>query len=79
MHSLFIHSFIYSFISITFSYKCDEFVINDTKTGDVQLVRDTLTEAAERFVCLMHTQFSLLLKIILFVITLRIIPQVYSL
>ncbi|XP_065060551.1 ubiquitin carboxyl-terminal hydrolase 3-like [Rhopilema esculentum] len=31
---------------MVFCYKCDEFVINDTKTGDVQLVRDTLEEAA---------------------------------
>ena len=30
-------------------------MINDTKTGDVQLVRDTLTEAAEWFVFSVYT------------------------
>eukprot|EP00794_Sanderia_malayensis_P010031 gene10031-11056_t len=32
---------------MVFCYKCDEFVINDTKTGDIQLVRDTLEAASE--------------------------------
>ena len=35
--------------NLSSSYKCDEFVINDTKTGDVQLVRDTLEEAAAQW------------------------------
>lgn len=32
---------------MAFCYKCDEFVINDTKTGDIQLIRDTLESADE--------------------------------
>ncbi len=34
-------------IHLLYSYKCDDFVINVTKTGDIQLVRDTLEAAAE--------------------------------
>lgn len=41
------------FVKFTFfySYACDEFVINDTKSGDIQRVREIILERENRYVC----------------------------
>ena len=44
-----VFSFLLSLIPLIFhSYACDDFVINDTKSGDIQRVREIMLERENR-------------------------------
>lgn len=41
--------YIWNILSLSHSYACDEFVINDTRSGDIQRVREIMLERENRW------------------------------